>query len=221
MRRTLQNACLLAGTAVLASSCAATHTERHLVITEVGTQQIELYLNEPPNEILRLGQGMVLTVTTTSGTSSELDFGTYDHTLPGSTFLMIWEEAGYNGPPVRQDFPRGQTGHVPGLKVRQGFFNDLDSSPAEVRLKGQHVRTTSGIAPFSRRTVENVRDVVRFGTPHADRPATGGTFHAKGTLGAPTAAVSLHRLWSVGVPLDRNDEDDWKHSPTSWGAPTP
>ena len=89
MRRTLLCACLLAATVALASGCAMTHVERNLIISEVGKKQVELYLDEPAGEILRLGQGMVLTVTTAAGNSSELDFGTYAHTMPGGTFLMI------------------------------------------------------------------------------------------------------------------------------------
>ena len=221
MRLTLLCAYPLAATVALASGCAMTHVERNLIISEVGKKQVELYLDEPAGEILRLGQGMVLTVTTTAGNSSELDFGTYDHTMPGGTFLMIWEEGGYTGPPVRQDYPGGQTGYVPGLKVRQRFFDGIDSSPSELRLKGEHSRTTGVVVILPHRTVERVRDVVRFGAPAIDRPATGGSFRATGNLGFPSGSVSLQRRWTPAGPLDRDEEDDWKHNATSWGVPTP
>lgn len=221
MRQALRSICLLASIATVASGCAMTHVERNLIITEVGKKQVELYLDEPSSEILRVGQGMVLTVTTASGNTRELDFGTYDHTMPGGTYLMVWEEGGYTGPPVRQEFPGGQTGYVPGLKVSQRFFDGFDDSPSELRLNGDHSRTTGVLVVFPRRTVERIRDVVRFGQPAIDRPATGGNFHQTGTLGSPTGSVSLQRKWSMGQPLDRNLEDDWKHNATSWGVPTP
>ena len=221
MRRTLETLLPLACVSAIASGCAVTRADRNLVITEVAKDQVELYLDEPADRALLLDEGMLLTVTSSSGNSASVNFKAFDDTLPGGGFLILWEGGGYDGPPVREDYSGGQQGAVPGLKVSKRFFDELDEFPSEVRLHGKHSRTTGIIVVFPRITEDRLDDVVRFGTPEGVRPQTGGQFLATGALGFPTGSVSLQRRWDSGAPVDLDQEDDWKHYGESLGVPTP
>ena len=221
MHGTLTRAACLALLTVVASGCATSREDRNLIITEVGKREVELYVDQPANTALLLGDGMKLSVRTASGAVNTVDFGAFEGTIPGGGFLVIWEGSGYNGPPVREAFASGQQGAVPGIKVERRFFDDIDASPAEIRLHGHHSRAVGVVAIFPRIVEDHIDDVLRFGQPPADRPATGGTFQANGSLAFPTGSWSHQRVWSSGAPRDTDNEDDWRSGPTSWGVPTP
>jgi hypothetical protein len=213
-------ACGLIALAGLAQGCGGTQG-RNLVITEVGKKQVELFLNEPSGESLTLGGSYRLSVSTATGGSQSVNLGAFGGPLAGGTFLMVWEEGGYTGPPMAAPFSGGQQGPVPGIKVAADFFGDIDSVPSEIRLTGTRNRASNVIAIFPVFTTDQLDDVVRFGTPVANRPATGGSFAPDETLPNPTGSLSLQRRWGAGGPTDSNAEGDWTQSPTSWGVPTP
>lgn len=205
----------------LASGCAGTEARR-LVITEVGKRAVEVTLDEDPGRLLNLGGGFRLTVRTSTGTSSSIGLGTLGSSVRGGGFFMVWSETGYNGPVVAEPFSGGQQGAVPGIKVPSGFFADIDTAPSEVRLSGSRNRASGLLVIFPVFTEDVLDDVVRFGAPEADRPATGGTYASDGTLGNPSGSTSLARRWGAGSPLDTDAESDWRPpQPPSWGVPTP
>ena len=206
---------------LLLAGCDGTQT-RNLLLTEVGKNRVELYLDEPTNRSITLGSGYRLAVSTATGTANTVDLGTFGRAMPGGSFFMVWEEAGYAGPPVAEDFSGGQQGAVPGIKVEDGFMSGFDVAPSEARLLGRRnvFSRLIVIIPFFRTDV--IDDIVRFGAPEADRPASGGTFQSNGSLGNPSGSVHLQRSWAgSGAPQDNDDEADWILFGQSWGAPTP
>lgn len=183
-----------------------------LRLSEVGKRNVEIYLDEPPSEALNL-RNFKLSWSGAGGLGEQLDLGAFGQNLPGGGFLIVWEQGGYTGPPVAASFSGGQTGAVPGIKVKGGFFDQIDNVAAEVLVEGSR-----NVALF---VTHKVSDVVRFGSPVADRPATGGSFRSDGNLTNPSGSASLQRKWSGGAPRDTDAESDWLKRLTSWGVPTP
>ncbi len=203
---------------VVLGACQGTQA-RNLRITEVGKRAVELVFDEPSGS-LKLGGSYRLSMTTSTGTNTVIGLS-HATPIPAGGYFMVWSEAGYNGPIVAQDFPGGQTGAVQGIKVPSNLFTDLDGAPSEVRLYGTRNRATGLLVIFPLFKKDVIDDVVRFGQPEANRPATGGTFNGTGTLNNPSGSQSLARRWANGRPLDTNSETDWRDmGPTSWGVPT-
>jgi hypothetical protein len=184
----------------------------NLKLTEVGKREVEMVMVEDPSKSLAL-DGAVLSWTVHGGNGDRVDLGALGRRLAGGEFLVVWEDSGYQGPPVAQDFSGGQQGAVPGIKVRGGFFG-IDAAPGEVRIAGDRLQ----VAVL---TTHDVDDVVRFGAPVADRPATGGSFTPDGSLANPTGSLSLQRRWGASAPQDSNQESDWVRQLESWGVRTP
>ena len=213
--------CIGVAACVLLAGCDGTQT-RKLLLTEVGKTSVELYLDEPTTRSITLGSGYRLAVSTSTGTANVVDLGTFGGALQGGSFFMVWEEGGYTGAPVAADFSGGLLGAVPGIKVAAGFMSGFDAAPSEARLLGQRnvFSRLIIIIPFFRTDV--IDDVVRFGSPEADRPASGGTYGSNGSLGNPSGSVHLQRGWTgAGAPQDNDDEMDWILHGQSWGARTP
>ncbi len=213
--------CIGVAVSLLLSACDGTQT-RKLLLTEVGKNRVELYLDEPTNRSITLGSGYRLAVSTSTGTASTVDLGAFGGSMQGGSFFIIWEEAGYTGTPVAAAFSGGQLGSVPGIKVAAGFMNGFDAAPSEARLVGRRnvFSRLIIVIPFFRTDV--IDDVVRFGTPDTDRPVSGGTFQSNGSLGNPSGSTHLQRAWTgAGAPQDTDDEADWVLYGQSWGAPTP
>jgi hypothetical protein len=212
--------------AALSTACANAGTlQRRLLITEVGRNQVELYLDEPASDVLVLGNGFELEVRTDDGagnaTHRSTGLGAGDQRIPGGGFFVVWEDTGYQGPPVAEPFSGGQTGYVPGIKVEHGLLNGIKDFPSEVRVHGSRNRINGVVIVLPRQVTDEADDVVRFGTPAANRPTSGGAFTSTDTLGNPSGSNTLQRLFTNGAPRDTNDESDWTRSASSWGVPTP
>jgi hypothetical protein len=226
MKNTISLRALVAGTLVLAMVTGCTGTKnRHLLVTEVGTTALELYLDEPSTNSMTLGSGYVLTLKSAMGASNSIDLGTFGGNMAGGSFLIVWEDGNYQGPPVAEQFSGGQTGAVPGIKIAHGLLTDLRTLPSEVRLSGTHNHVSGLLAIFPLFGSDVIDDVVRFGDPATDRPDTGGTFVASPgnpILVQPTGSVHLQRRWNGTVgPIDTDHETDWQQLGQSWGVPTP
>ncbi|MHC4223158.1 MAG: hypothetical protein ACYSX0_19675 [Planctomycetota bacterium] len=183
----------------------------NLKVTEVGKREVELHMDEPSTKTVNL-RGFDLSWAGHGGYSNQVSLSTLGRDLQGGEFLIIWERGGYSGPPVAEEFSGGQQGRVPGIKVAWGFFDQIGNVPSEVRVWGER----SALAASHR-----VDDVVRFGTPLADRPNTGGSFSSDGSLGNPTGSLSLQRSWGTTGPTDTGVEADWARKLESWGVSTP
>lgn len=192
---------------VLVTGCAGTQARR-LMITEVGRRSIELTFDEPAGTTLTLGGGYVLSLSTGTGAARSVGLGSFGQSIPAGGFFMIWAPTGYGGPVVAEAYPSGQTGPVPGIKVPASFFDDINNSPGEVRLSGTRNRASGLIVIIPVFTEDSIDDVVRFGLPVADRPASGGTFRSNGTIGNPSGSTSLARRWGPSGPQDTDDESD-------------
>ena len=213
--------CICLASTMLLAGCDGTQT-RKLLLSEVGKNRVELHLDEPTTRSITLGPGYRLSVRTSTGTANTLDLGTFGGSMRGGSYFIVWEEGGYAGPPVAASFSGGQQGSVPGIKVADGFMSGFDAAPSEARLLGQRnvVSRLIVVIPFFR--TDAIDDVVRFGTPEADRPQSGGTFSASGSLGNPSGSVHLQRAWTAaGAPQDTDDEADWNLYGQSWGVRTP
>lgn len=204
----------------LLAGCSGTE-QRKLRITEVGTNRIEIYLDEVATRALTLGNGYQLRIDTSTGAPSAIDLGAFGGSMAGGSFLIVWEDGNHSGPPVAAPFSGGQLGIVPGIKVESGFMGAIRSAPSEVRLTGSRNRASGLLVIIPLFTKDVVDDVVRFGLPSADRPATGGTFTPDSTLGNPSGSVHLQRRWGAAGPVDTDSESDWVLSGQSWGVPTP
>lgn len=222
--QTIRVLLLLSPMMTLVFTFGCTTAQRNLKLSEVGKRQVEIHLDEPSSERLRLGNGMRLQVrSNTNGTieTNEIGLGALSQPVQGSSFIIVWEDGSYTGPPVAEDFQGGQQGAVPGIKVADDFFGDIDSRPSEIRLVGERNRVSGLLVIFPMFTTDTVDDVVRFGQPSSDRPNTGGTFVSSGALDNPSGSLSLQRRWGSGGPVDNNSEADWLQQFTSWGVPTP
>jgi hypothetical protein len=211
--------------AVLAFGAAGCSTlDRNLKLTEVGKRQVEIFMDEAAAERLTLGDDMRLMVSWYDGGSvqtREIGLGALGRPVPGGSFVVVWEGGAYQGPPVGEDFLGGRMGSVAGIKVAGDFFGGIDAHPSEVRITGSRNRVSGLLIILPRFTTDRVEDVVRFGLPTTDRPATGGRFASDGSLGFPTGSASNQRRWSGGRPADTDAESDWMWGISSWGAPTP
>jgi hypothetical protein len=210
----------------LATGCATGPTlERRLLLTEVSSNEVELYLDEDPSQALNLGNGFQLAVRVDDGTGNPrlttLGLGAGDQQIQGGGFFMVWEESGYNGPPMAAPYPSGQQGVVPGIKVAAGFLTGLRDHPSEVRLSGSRRRISRLIILIPEQTTDVVDDVVRFGTPVAQRPSSGGAFQDDGSLANPSGSNSVQRRFNGASPVDGDAESDWTRGGTSWGVATP
>ncbi len=209
---------------VALGGCAGTE-QRKLLVSEVGTNALELYLNEPATNQLTLGSGYKLSFSSETGTSSYIDLSVFGGNMGGGTFLVIWEDGSYQGAPVAEPYSRGQTGRVPGIKVAHALFTGFRTLPSEVRLNGTHNRVSGLLAIFPLFKTDTIDDVVRFGLPEADRPESGGTFvPASGNdlLSNPTGSLHLQRRWGGAAgPVDTDHETDWINMGQSWGVATP
>lgn len=223
-----QRQVLASGFAILAigmlAGCTGTQ-QRHLLVSEVASNALELYLNEPASNQLTLGAGYYLTFSSGTAAPNSIDLSVFGGNMAGGTFLVIWEESGYQGAPVAEQFSRGQTGRVPGIKVADGVLDGFRTAPSEVRLTGTHNRVSGLLAIFPLFKTDTIDDVVRFGLPETGRPSSGGTFvMASGTdlLPNPSGSVHLQRKWNgTSGPLDTDSETDWVGFGQSWGVPTP
>ena len=123
---------------------------------------------------------------------------------------------------MAEAFPNGEHGPVPGIKVAGGFLSGLGDHPAEVRLLGSRDRIERLIVIFPEKVTDRIDDVVRFGTPVAQRPVSGGTFLDDGMLPNPSSSSTLQRRFMNGAPVEYDQEGDWIRSSTSsWGVATP
>lgn len=206
--------------ALLICGCQGTQA-RHLRITEVGRRAVELHLDEPTGS-LTLGGSYTLSIRTSTGTDSSIALGTFTQPIPAGGYFMVWSEAGYSGPIVVEPYPGGQQGAVPGIKVPSNTFTDLNNAPTEVRLSGTRNRVSQLVVIIPLFTQDVIDDVVRFGQPDTDRPASGGTFTSNGSLSNPSGSTSLARRFAAATPVDTDAESDWIDAgPTSWGVQTP
>lgn len=128
---------------ILAAGCLA--ERRGLTLTEVGKRQVELMLAETAGRRITLGNGYKLTVRTSTGYVNRVELGVFDDSLGSGEFVMVWEQNGYTGSPVAEPFPSGQQGTVPGIKVADNFFGEIDDYPSEIRLSGQQNRVSNPI----------------------------------------------------------------------------
>jgi hypothetical protein len=212
---------------LLAFVCCATAAcarNWNLEVTEVGTHEVELYLNQPATDSFSL-RGMTLSweghpLPAGSGMQpgpapgGAVDLGVLATNLNGGQFLVIWEgNNGYTGPPVSEEFSGGQLGRVPGIKVSRNFFDMIDQAPAIVRVSGSRV---DGLV-----VTHKVSDTVCFGLPEADRPAGCASFASTGQMTSPTGSAGPQRIWDGSAPKDTNSEADWTFDIHSWGVPTP
>jgi hypothetical protein len=184
----------------LSSGCT---TNRNLLITEIGKDKVELYLDEPAANLLALNDHRLI-VTASDNTHTELDLSVFGRSLKGGEFMMVWEDGGYGGDPIPENYPSGLAGVVPGIKVAPSFFNNMgNKDAAEVRVQGRHSRGS---------VIDKTDDCVRFGDM-AKRPQTGGSFveDASPPLSMPRGSLPLERKWDTrtGRPSDTDHESDW------------
>ena len=180
-----------------------------LKLTEVGKREVELYLDE--TDPLQL-TGFSLTWEGDGGQGGTIALPALMSPMPAGSFLIVWSDGSYSGPPVEADFTMGTLPTVPGIRVAGGFFGGIDSASSVVYVHGQRGSTVK----------HKVRDTVKFG-PAGNRPASGAdAFTEDGTLGSPSGSVSLQRKWDGSAPKDTNKESDWKKPifGENWGAPT-
>ena len=180
-----------------------------LKVTEVGKREVELFLDEP--DALQL-TGFSLTWEGDGGQAGTIALPALASPMPAGTFLVVWEQSGYNDVPVEEAFTTGPIASVPGIKVRGGFFSQIDNAGSVVYIRGSR-------GSFVR---HKVRDTVKFGP--GNRPASGAdAFTEDGTLGSPSGSVSVQRRWDGSAPKDTDKESDWTKPfiGENWGAPTP
>jgi hypothetical protein len=222
---------LCLATSVLGALAGCSRQHRSLLVTEIGTTEFELYLNEEPSRRLTLGNGLVLSLTSATGAppaptvTSSIDLGAFGADMVGGSFLVIWQDGNYQGPPVAAEYIGGQAGRVPGIKVGQNTLNAVRMNPGEVRLSGSQNRFDGLLAIIPLWATDTIDDVVRYGRPKTDRPATGGAFTdaSMEILGNPLGAIHLQRKWdpATAMVIDTDHEDDWEFVGQSIGAATP
>jgi hypothetical protein len=206
---------VLALLAISSLSQVACERNRKLKVTEIGANRVEILLDEPFSNQLNL-TNMKFRWTAkepnAQATSGEVPLDIVG-SLSGGTFLVIYEDAGYNGPPVSQPFHNS-----PGIKVENGFFPGYGNNPGvSMQVDG----TNSGTAVLFVPATDTVNDVVRFGpTP---RPPLAGSFREDGSLTGekPRGTESVSRQFSANGPVDTDSETDWARKPESIGVPNP
>jgi hypothetical protein len=214
---------LLALAAAGALTLTGCSNDRNLKITEVGLTAVELHLDEPAGNSLALVDQQLRYVNS-AGYQSQIDlFGT----IYGDGWLIIWEQPNYQGPPVSASYTNYFGRQIPGIQVKEGFFDSANADGFAYRLTGSHFRY---IFPFFY-AYDNTEDVVKFGP--GTRPATGGAYTETGYLGAmkprtqgagATPSKTISRLWSRATPpkmIDTDNEADWERKDDNFGAQTP
>lgn len=191
---------------------------RNLKVTEIGTNRVELFLDESSNNTLNLTSISFTWMSQDPGAPSpargdvRLDAA---GSLTGQQYLVIFEDPNYHGPPIAQNF----RSNVPGIMVSDNFFPNYGSDPGV----SMHVNgSPSGTAVLFIPTTESINDVVRFGNS-AIRPALSGVFHENGALNGikPQGGQSISRRFSSGTPVDNDSESDWSLQTESIGVANP
>lgn len=205
--------------------CACT-ADRNLKITEIGTNAVELYLDEPADHTLVLSD-QVLTIKSTAPDGSSPETKTFElfGTMHGGEFLVVWEDPNYTGVPTYSDYVNFFNRNVPGIMVEAGTLGTFDNTRCySYRVHGSRYRY---IFPFFY-AIDETDDVVKFGPQ--PRPDVGGTFHEDGSLAGVerTAAQGLtpgRTVWhrtrmvdGVEVPRDYDNEDDFREADENFGA---
>jgi hypothetical protein len=188
---------------------------RDLRLTEVGPDQVELYLNEVAQNRLDL-TGHVLEFRHSDGTTGQIPLS---GTMAGGEFLVIWEDSNHRGTPSAAPYTGGQLRSVPGIKVGRNTLPDYQTSlqPTEAgayRVSGTHRRGW---------VTDKTDDVLKCGSPTTRPTLPGGTFHEDGSLNTvvPQGSFPLSRRWSNGSLVDTDSESDWKRFAPNLGVPTP
>ncbi|MGQ0429080.1 MAG: hypothetical protein ACT4UQ_04025 [Gammaproteobacteria bacterium] len=204
---------MLSRTLLILAFLSMTACTKHwdLEVTEVGNNEIELYMNIPVGEPFSL-RGMSLSWAAHGGRGGTIDLGVMTDPLLGGEYLVVWERGGYSGPPVVERFVSGVM-PAKGIKVAAGFFDGLDAAPGMVQVKG--FRSAAIVVRHE------VLDGVRFGLPTANRPPIDALFTDDGTMTLPTGSQSVQRRFSGSTPTDTDSESDWKQFINSFGTPTP
>ena len=118
-----------------AVALAGCTTHHKLKITEVGLTAVELHLDEPMGNSFDLTDQQLRYVNS-AGYQSQIDlFGT----IPGGGWLVIWEQAGYTGNPVSASYTNYFGRPVPGIQVKEGFFDGTNATTFAYRVTGQRI----------------------------------------------------------------------------------
>ncbi len=210
--------CLLIGAALM-SGCTA---NRKLKITEVGLKEVELYLDEPADHVLSL-RDHKLRFMRSDGHTAEVElFGMLD----GGAFLIVWEQQGYTGASVDEDYRNYNDEIVRGIKVPEGFFGPPQAGATYAyRVVGRNPRRRVLFIP----TTDKTNDVVKFG-PYdpmdaliPPRPDIGGAFGEDGSVPddrTPRSLIkarTIARRWGSGGLQASDVEADWKDKNESFG----
>lgn len=181
-----------------------------LEITEMSEGFLELYLDEPNDVDLSL---CTLEVAADPGYTNSLQL---TGTMPADSYIVVWEEPGYTGPPVSAMYinPNVPNQQCAGIKVQEYFFGwNLRGNSFAVRISGDW-SNFYGVK-------QKVDDKLAFG--RRPRPALGGTFteDTQLPLQVPNPPIgAIGRKWMGGNPIDNNLESDWKTDFISVCAPT-
>lgn len=191
----------IAALAVVGSSACSTRPA--LKITEVAGGTVELYLDESRSQNL---DRLSLQVETGAGYSESASLV---GTMPGESFLVVFEEIGYSGGPVAATYSDPFTGdRCSGIKMAENTFGwNQGGTSFAFRLSGRSSRVGGLAGLFQRRW--QIDDVVTFGT--RPRPSIGGSFTEDTTVpvGLPVPPGSVSRSWAAGAPIDNDLESDW------------
>ncbi|MBZ4417511.1 hypothetical protein [Myxococcus sp. RHSTA-1-4] len=217
---------LLRAVGVLLLVALAGCTQRRgLVITEWFPEVVELYLDEPASETLDLSP-FSIQVRARQDLNPNVDEPDYANqagllgTMSGGSYLVIFEEFGYSGPPVSSTYTDPVTARqVPGIKVAEGFFGwNLGGASTSLRISGV-TRGPGGIAGLFH-VRQSVDDVLLLGG--RPRPSIGGDFteDTPSPVPLPLAPQTMGRKWGPGGPLDNDVESDWRAGPRTFGEPS-
>jgi hypothetical protein len=190
---------------------------RNLKVTEIGTNRVELFLDESSNNTLNLTSISFTWTSQEPGAASPVRGDvSLDPVgaLNGQQYLVIFEDANYHGPPMAENFRP----NTPGIKVRDGFFPGYGNDPGvAMNVNGSHTGTAVLFVP----TTESINDLVRFGP--SPRPTLPGTFSEDGSLNSvkPQGGQSISRRFSGGTPVETDSAHDWSLQPESIGLANP
>ncbi|MDQ3697939.1 MAG: hypothetical protein M3373_07935 [Gemmatimonadota bacterium] len=200
--------------------------DRELLMTEWFPEVVELYLDEPAGSTLDLShysmsvnakQDLIPNVAEPDYSNSVRLVGT----ISGGSYLVVFEEFGYTGPPVAGTYTDPVSmRQIPGIKVGEGFFGwNLGGASTSLRVSGVS-RGPGGIAGIFY-TRQRVDDVLKIGG--RPRPSIGGDFieDTPAFLPLPLAPQTLGRKWGPTGPIDNDLESDWRAGPRTFGGPTP
>jgi len=219
---------LVAVSLAVLALCACTQ-DRKLRISEVGAERLELYLDEPNTNVLRLGgQTLEWAAVDPNGVvapaSGRIDLA---GELPGGGFIVLFEDpTGPSGGAVPANVDDFFHRSRPGLAVAPASLGAVDPAlDYAFRIHGHEFRY---VFPFFY-TYDDTDDTVRFG-PAQHRPNIGGAFSEDGTLQpvnrTPTMGQTKGRtirrkttqINGVDTPVDRDREADWQTDDESWGS---